>query len=81
MIDNGEAGTFDFAFIDADKLNYPAYYERVVTLLRKGGVVMIDNALWGGQVTQHPSTFDEITRRIDEANRTVNKAFCASYSC
>ncbi|VDM77578.1 unnamed protein product, partial [Strongylus vulgaris] len=43
LIAEGESDTFDFAFIDADKLNYPEYYDRCVTLLRKGGVIMIDN--------------------------------------
>ncbi|KAJ1354574.1 hypothetical protein KIN20_011556 [Parelaphostrongylus tenuis] len=71
MIANGESGTFDFAFIDADKVNYPAYYERAVNLLRRGGVVMVDNALWGGRVAQHPYTFDQSTRAIDGTNRRI----------
>jgi caffeoyl-CoA O-methyltransferase len=46
----GEAGRYDFAFIDADKTNYLAYYERCVRLVRAGGVIAIDNTLWGGAV-------------------------------
>jgi caffeoyl-CoA O-methyltransferase len=50
LLRDGRAGKFDFAFIDADKENYAAYYERVLKLLRPGGVVAIDNVLWGGSV-------------------------------
>jgi len=46
----GEAGQYDFAFIDADKGNYLRYYERVLALLRPGGLVAVDNTLWGGAV-------------------------------
>ncbi|VDO87694.1 unnamed protein product [Heligmosomoides polygyrus] len=71
LIADGESGTFDFAFIDADKENYSAYYDRSVTLLRKGGVIMIDNALWGGRVAQDPSTFETSTKAIDDANKKI----------
>ncbi len=46
----GEAGSYDFAFIDADKESYQAYYERCLQLLRQGGLIAIDNVLWGGSV-------------------------------
>jgi predicted O-methyltransferase YrrM len=46
----GDDGTFDFAFIDADKGNYFGYYERCLKLLRKGGLVVVDNTLWSGDV-------------------------------
>ena len=49
-------GSFDFAFIDADKANYPAYYERVLELLREGGLVLIDNTLWSGEVANPENT-------------------------
>ena len=44
------AGTYDFAFIDADKENYDGYYERALRLLKPGGLLLIDNVLWGGRV-------------------------------
>ncbi|HUL41033.1 MAG TPA: class I SAM-dependent methyltransferase [Burkholderiales bacterium] len=46
------AGTFDFAFIDADKGNYLAYYEHCLKLLRTGGLIAIDNTLWSGRVAE-----------------------------
>lgn len=46
----GESGAFDFAFIDADKPNYGAYYERCLALVRCGGLLAIDNTLWSGAV-------------------------------
>ena len=48
----GEAGSYDFAFIDADKSTYDAYYERCLILLRTGGLIAIDNVLWGGSVAR-----------------------------
>lgn len=52
LIAEGQAGSFDFAFIDADKTGYDAYYERCLTLLRPGGLIAIDNVLWSGRVAQ-----------------------------
>lgn len=46
----GEAGSYDLAFIDADKANYTQYYERILKLLRPGGLVLVDNVLWSGRV-------------------------------
>jgi predicted O-methyltransferase YrrM len=54
----GQAGRFDFAFIDADKVSYDAYYERCLQLLRTGGLIAIDNVLWGGAVAR-PATSDD----------------------
>lgn len=67
LIAEGASGSFDFAFIDADKTNYDAYYERVLRLLRPGGLVAIDNVLWGGSVAD-PSAQDADT----EALRALN---------
>ena len=50
LIEKGEQGTFDFSFIDADKINYQNYFERSLILLKTGGVVAVDNVLWGGKV-------------------------------
>jgi caffeoyl-CoA O-methyltransferase len=50
LLGEGQAGSFDFAFLDADKENYPAYYERIVELLRPGGLLAIDNVFGGGRI-------------------------------
>jgi predicted O-methyltransferase YrrM len=50
LVDEGRAGSFDFAFIDADKAGYAEYYERCLTLVRSRGLVAIDNTLWSGAV-------------------------------
>ena len=71
LIANGAAGTYDFAFIDADKTNYDAYYERSLTLLRPSGMIGIDNVLWSGQVVD-PSDTTESTAAIRAINRKVH---------
>ena len=63
----GDAGSFDFAFIDADKPNYDAYYERCLTLLRPGGLVAVDNTLWNGAVSDETDQ-RETTRAIRALN-------------
>ena len=70
MLSEGAAGTFDLAFIDADKANYDAYYERCVGLVRTGGVIAIDNVLWSGRVAD-PADDDADTRAIRSVNERV----------
>ena len=70
LIANGQAGSFDFAFIDADKRNYANYYECCLTLLRTGGIVAIDNVLWFGSVAD-PDDLDKRTIAIREFNQKV----------
>ena len=66
-IEDGESNTYDFAFIDADKINYLIYYELCLDLIRSGGVIAIDNVLWGGSVIDSART-DEDTKAIREIN-------------
>ncbi|HEX3096247.1 MAG TPA: class I SAM-dependent methyltransferase [Usitatibacter sp.] len=56
LVADGAAGTFDFAFIDADKQGYAAYYERCLVLLRRGGLIAVDNTLWSGAVIDPKDT-------------------------
>ena len=70
LIADGQSGSFDFAFIDADKPNYDAYYERCLTLVRRGGVIGIDNVLWGGRVADE-TVRDEGTSAIRALNAKV----------
>jgi predicted O-methyltransferase YrrM len=72
LLANGEAGTIDMAFIDADKPGYAAYYEGSVKLLRSGGLILIDNVLWGGDVADADKTDDD-TKAIRAINETVLK--------
>ncbi len=62
---------FDMAFIDADKKNYGRYYERVLKLVRKGGLILIDNSLWYGRVAD-PKVNDPDTRAIRALNKKIH---------
>jgi len=69
LINNGEEETFDFAFIDADKENYERYYECCLRLVRRGGLIAIDNVVWDGKVMD-----DSIRDEETQAIRCLNKA-------
>ncbi|KAG7262207.1 hypothetical protein CRUP_012884 [Coryphaenoides rupestris] len=72
LIAAGEAGTFDFIFIDADKNNYDGYYERSLQLVRRGGIIAIDNVLWSGRVV-NPAADDLISQTLDALNKKLHK--------
>jgi predicted O-methyltransferase YrrM len=67
-----QAGTFDFAFIDADKENYDGYYERSLQLIRPGGLIAIDNVLWGGRVADS-QVRDKSTQAIRNFNQKLHE--------
>jgi predicted O-methyltransferase YrrM len=71
LITNGEAGTFDFAFIDADKNNYAAYYDRCFQLVRQGGLILVDNVLWYGRVIDPTMDDDNRTQAIKQINQQI----------
>jgi caffeoyl-CoA O-methyltransferase len=72
LLAEGSAGTFDFAFIDADKENYDRYYECALKLLRPGGLITVDNVLWHGKVLDE-SVQDADTRAIRALNEKLHK--------
>jgi predicted O-methyltransferase YrrM len=67
LIQAGETNSFDFAFIDADKSNYPTYYEQALQLVRPGGLIIVDNVLWSGRVADATSQ-DNRTQTIRAFN-------------
>ena len=70
LIASGESGTFDFAFIDADKSSYDSYYEKSLQLIRPGGLIAVDNTLWYGRVAD-PAVQDNRTQQIRALNEKV----------
>lgn len=72
LLAEGAAGSFDLAFIDADKTGYADYYEQCLALLRPGGLIVVDNVLWNGRVLD-AATADEDTRAIRAFNRRIHK--------
>jgi predicted O-methyltransferase YrrM len=71
LLEQGAAGTFDFAFVDADKENYGHYYERALKLLRPGGLAAFDNVLWHAKVIDE-AVQDADTRGIREFNEKLH---------
>jgi caffeoyl-CoA O-methyltransferase len=71
LLGAGQAGTFDFAFIDADKGNYDNYYERALKLLRRGGLIIFDNMLWSGRVAD-PGVQDAETVALRALNEKLH---------
>jgi predicted O-methyltransferase YrrM len=71
LIANGETNTFDFAFIDADKNNYAAYYDRCFQLVRQGGLILVDNVLWYGRVVDPAMDNDKRTQAIKQINQQI----------
>jgi len=71
LLADGGAGAYDFAFIDADKTGYDGYYERCLRLLRRGGLIGIDNVLWGGDVAD-PKKRSADTLALRALNRKLH---------
>jgi len=71
LLARGEAGRYDFAFIDADKSGYDAYYEACLKLLRDDGVIVLDNMLWSGRVAD-PDVHDADTDAIRALNAKIH---------
>jgi len=72
LLADGQAGGFDFAFVDADKENYDGYVERALALLRPGGLLAVDNVLWNGAVID-PARQDDDTRAIRALNDKLHR--------
>jgi len=71
LIDSKQAGSFDMAFIDADKMNHPVYYEKALQLVRAGGLILLDNALWFGKVAS-PKYQDRDTQALRMLNQKLH---------
>ena len=72
LLDDGAEKSFDFVFIDADKQNYIKYYELALRLLRKGGIIAVDNTLWSGAVAD-PENTEPGTRAIRRFNEMIKE--------
>jgi caffeoyl-CoA O-methyltransferase len=71
LLADGQDGQFDFAFIDADKVNYRHYYDRLLNLVRKGGLIAVDNTLWSGDLAD-PDVNDEDTIALRAFNQYLH---------
>lgn len=71
LIQSKQEGSFDMAFIDADKMNHPAYYEKALQLVRSGGLILLDNALWFGKVA-YPKYQDKDTQALRMLNEKLH---------
>ncbi len=82
LIAHGEAASFDMVFIDGDKSQYDGYYERGLQLLRPGGVILVDNALWGGKVADAAANDPDTVaiRSLNEKVRDDPRVFNAMLS-
>jgi caffeoyl-CoA O-methyltransferase len=72
LIGEGAAGTFDFAFVDAEKAEYPDYHERLLRLLRPGGLIVYDNVFWDGEVLD-PARTDAATQGVRTLNESLRR--------
>ncbi len=70
LLEEFEEGSFDFIFIDADKSAYPFYYEKCIKLVKKSGIIAIDNTLWEGKVLEPP---DNRSKAIAKMNEMIRK--------
>src|SRR5690625_400340 len=73
LLAEGASGTFDWLFIDADKSSYDTYYEKGLALLRPGGLLLIDNVLWGGDIVHDSSSLDPEKDRDTLALQAFNR--------
>lgn len=71
LLASGSEGTYDFAFIDADKTSYDKYYEACLQLIRPGGLIVLDNMLWDGKVAD-PEVQDETTKALRTLNEKIS---------
>jgi caffeoyl-CoA O-methyltransferase len=71
LLAGGQAGTFDFAYIDADKVNYSNYYDRALALVRPGGLITADNVLWHGEIAD-PAVHSADVEAVRAFNRKLH---------